>query len=265
MTPPRRVTASPTAATDAVDSPQVAIDDLMDRASTALVQTNYFEVDKLCTQAIRLARGSGDFERLSRICLPLQEARRQRRHEAVDSGFRHVLSHIPSHRETLLPGLYLVQPPLIGLDARNIRLSAEGSRVSVVVVCREPMTRTGLWPVVAVASGGLIDTLTMRVRVAPPPGVEPATDTPTRDHACEAPPAEWFLAANEALGDWAIASIEPETHPWHRVDCLLEALDALPDHEKLLQRLASASLAAAGTLPPLTPRRSSRHNDPFSF
>ena len=30
--------------------------------------------------------------------------------------------------------LYLVQPPLIGLDARNIRLSAEGARVPVVVV-----------------------------------------------------------------------------------------------------------------------------------
>ncbi|MEK6701416.1 MAG: hypothetical protein AABZ53_04075 [Planctomycetota bacterium] len=274
MTPPRRASTSPTTPTSAsakaesADSSLAtidAIDALMDRASQALVRTDYFEVEKLCTQAIRLARIAGDFDRLSRICLPLQESRRQRRHEAVDSEFRHLLDHIPSRREPLLPGLYLVQPPLIGLDARNIRLASEGARVPVVVVCREPMTRSGLWPVVAVASGGLIDTLTMRVRVPPPPGVEPAADSPTKDHATQPPPPEWFLAANEALGDWAIASIEPETHPWYRVDCLLEALDALPDHEKLQQRLGDACRAASGTLPPLTPRRSSRHNDPFSF
>ncbi len=265
MTPSHRLSISPSLNTDSLAETRDAVDELMDRGSAALLRTDYFECERFCVQAIRQARAAGDFDRLSCITLPLQECRRQRRHEAVDSGFRHILDCIPSHREILLPGLYLVQPPLIGLDARNIRLAAEGSRVPIVVVCREPMTRTGLWPIVAVGSGGLIDTLTMRVRIAPPLGVVAAPETPTHDRSSQPPLAAWFLAANEALGDWAIASVEPETHPWHRVDCLLEALDALPDHEKLMQRLADACHVAVGTLPPMTPHRPSRHNDPFSF
>ena len=240
------------------------LDRLMDQASQALVQTDYFAAEKLCVRALRQAHKAGDFERLARICLPLQEARRQRRMLALDAGLRVTLSALPNPKD-LLPGLYLVQPPLIGLDARHLRESLFAAGTPALVLAREPMTRAGLWPVVAVGSGGLTDTLTVRVRVAPPPGVTPRETGITRDHAEEPPPAEWFIAAGEALGDAAIAQIPADLHPAWRVDDLVRALDAHPDHEKLHQRLADACRAAAVSAPPTGTRRRTVHDHPFSF
>ena len=45
----------------------------------------------------------------------------------------------------------------------------------------------------------------------------------------------------------------------------LEALDALPDHEKLHQALAAACREAIHAPAPERPRRRGRHDDPFSF
>ncbi len=240
------------------------LDRLMDQASNALVQTEYFAAEKLCVRALRQAHKAGDFERLARICLPLQEARRQRRMLALDSGLRLTLSTNPDPK-SLLPGFYLVQPPLIGLDARNLRESLFAAGTPALVLAREPMTRAGLWPVVAVGSGGLTDTLTLRVRLAPPAGVTPRETGITRDHAEEPPSAEWFIAASEALGDAAIAQIPPDLHPAWRVDDLIRALDAHPDHEKLHQRLAEACRAAAAAPPPVGTRRRAIHDHPYSF
>ncbi len=48
------------------------IDGLMDRASEALVATDYFLAESLCLKALAKARKAGDFERLARLALPLQ-------------------------------------------------------------------------------------------------------------------------------------------------------------------------------------------------
>jgi hypothetical protein len=240
------------------------VDDLMERASKALLDADYFEVEKLCRKALATARKANDFERMARVVLPLQEARRQRRHEASDAGIRMVLTTMPA-KGSLLPGMYLVQPPMIGADARRIREDAEASRTPIVIVCREPMTRTGQWPVVAVGSGTLTSIRTLRAKIAPPAGVQPRDSGMTRDAMTEPPDGAWFLGANEALGDAAIAAVKPDEHPWWRVDDLAEALDALPDHEKLHQVLAAACRSAHGTPAPERPRRASRLDNPFSF
>lgn len=62
------------------------VDELMERASLKLVATEYLACERLCLEAVKLARAAGDFERLARIMLPLQEARRQRRQIAEDAG-----------------------------------------------------------------------------------------------------------------------------------------------------------------------------------
>src|SRR4051812_45178590 len=78
-----------------------AIDELMERASSALVTTNYFEAEKLALKALERACAAIDFERMARICMPLQEARRQKRHEAVDAGKTFIMRRLPERGETL--------------------------------------------------------------------------------------------------------------------------------------------------------------------
>jgi hypothetical protein len=51
---------------------------------------------------------------------------------------------------------------------------------------------------------------------------------------------DWFVASVQALGDFAIDSLDPTLPPSRKVDVLLERLDALPEHENLHQALASA-------------------------
>jgi hypothetical protein len=58
----------------------------MEEASEALARTDYFACEKLCLQALDLARDSNDYERYARILLPLQESRRLRRQAAADAG-----------------------------------------------------------------------------------------------------------------------------------------------------------------------------------
>ena len=48
-----------------------AIDELMERASTALANGDYFECASMCERALVQARRSDDFERMARVCLPL--------------------------------------------------------------------------------------------------------------------------------------------------------------------------------------------------
>lgn len=238
-----------------------SIDQLMDRASEALVRTEYFATEGLAVRALRRARQAVDFERMARICLPLQEARRQLRQFALDEGFRGVLTTLPL--EPPHPGVYLVQPPLVGIDARQIRELFWSARVPALVLCREPMTRDGKWPVVAVSGplglGGPTDLLTVRVKVAPPPGVVSLIDTekpgPTRDRMEGEVPVEWASRAAEELGEHALKQLDGDDPPAHRVDALLDYLDACPEHERLHQRLMDECRRAAAAPTPTRPRR----------
>jgi len=118
-----------------------------------------------------------------------------------------------------------------------------------MVLAREPLVRSGdhagRWPIVAVGErrpGSLIRSgpsplLTLRAYVEPPEGTAPDASTPTRDRSTRPIERAWFVAAQEALGDAAIASLPADEPAPVRVDLLLDMLEALPDHEKLLQRL----------------------------
>ena len=259
----------------------------MDRASAALVATEYHACERFALRALTKARAADDFERMSRIVLPLLEARRQIRHEAADAGHREVLSRFPADGP-LRAGLYLVQPPLIGLEARTLREHFASKKVAAMIVAREPMTRDGLWPIVAVGQlnafhapdgrprrTGPTDLLTVRVKVQPPAGVVSTIDQErpgiTRDRMDGPPSAEWFAWASEMIGDHAIAQLKPEDPPAHRVDDLLEYLDAVPEHEKLHQRLAeecrkaASEIATGAAEAAAKPRRRVVGEDPWSF
>ncbi len=235
------------------------IDSMMDRASRALVETDYFEAERLSERALRQARSARDFERMARICLPLQEARRQKRLIALDAGFGLLICKGADVPRALEPGVYLLQPPMIGAEARTLREHADRKKVPALVLCREPMTRDGRWPMVAV--GPRI----FRAKVATPEPLERVEDHVTKDRYSGLPPASWFEMASEALGDAGFAALPDVEHPDFRVDDLLDLLDAHPGHEKLHQWLAEACRVAVGSAPPTESRRLGFGENPFGF
>jgi len=225
------------------------LDELMSRASDALVRTEYFECERLCLRAMNRARAAADFERMARICMPLQESRRWIRQTALDAGFQAIVTAPARIELPLGPGCYLLAPPLVGIEAAAFRAHASGRRVAAFVLAREPTTRAGKWPIVGVGGGDPLPVV-VRLQTVPPPA--------------DLPDVGWFSTVQEALGDAAIQRVRPEWPADHRVDDFLEFLEAVPDHEKLLQALEAASREActAGVNP--LPRRRGK-DDPLSF
>jgi hypothetical protein len=192
---------------------------IMEKAESALRTRRWFVAEAHAAEALRQARAANRFGEIGRILLPLQEARRQRAAEAAERGKVRVLAEAPAEGAALPPGLVLVEPPLVGADARRLRLAAIEQQVPLLVVCREPITAAKTCPIVAI--GGT----TIRARIEPP-------------RRLEAPTKAWFLAALEQLGDAAIASIDPGQDLLRRIDQLIACLESHPDHERLHQALA---------------------------
>lgn len=224
--------------------------ELMEEASQALGRTAYFDAEALCLKAMSRARATSDFDAMARIALPLQEARRQRRHEAIDTGRVSVLRELPLSEKGVEPGCFLLEPPLVGIDARGVRDLLTRRKVPALVLTREPATGKGLWPIVGVGVGSF-QPVVVRVQVKPSPG-----GTPT---------SEWMLAAQELLGDAALLKVLPEWPADHRVDDVWEYLEAVPDHEKLSQAFARACREASAMPERSPPRRRAPFDDPFSF
>ena len=67
--------------------------------------------------------------------------------------------------------------------------------------------------------------------------IDPPTDP-------DQPDLDWILDAIEALGDWAIQTMDPERPPERYLDELLSRIDAIPEHEGLHQCLEAACRTA---------------------
>jgi len=203
------------------------IDDVMAKATEALARTDYFEAERLCEQSLAIARQEADFERMARIVLPLQEARRLRFQAAIDVGKIRIVDKTVTDEVKVEAGCYLVQPPQVGADARRLRMAALQQKKAVAVLCREPLTMLKQLPIVAIGTGA-----TIRTRIEPP-------KNPVK------PDLAWFVAAFEQLGDAALESLDSSLPGPRKIDALLDRLNALPEHEKLHQALADACRAAA--------------------
>lgn len=201
---------------------QKKIDELLEKNREALRHNACFEAERVALKALVMARQDHDFARMAACVPPLLEARRLRMQHAVDAGVVTVIEGPITDDMKVKPGCYIVQPPQVGSDARRLRTAALNSEVPVAVVCREPLTRQKLAPIVAISPGS-----TLRVRIDPP-----ARDNP--------PSMAWFVGALEALGDWAIESLDATLPIIRRIDSLIEFLDALPEHENLHFALEAA-------------------------
>lgn len=208
---------------------QKRMEDLLAKAQDALRRSAWFEAERLSMKTLAMARQEQDFERMSQVVPPLWEARRQRSQLAMQ-GSRVTVIDAPINDESKIkPGCYLFQPPQVGLDARRLRLAALHQEVPVAVVCREPLTRTKLTPVVAISPN-----TTLRVKVQPP-------------GRPKSPSMSWFAGALKALGDWAIESLDTTLPVIRQIDALLDFLDALPEHENLHLALEAACREAHDT------------------
>lgn len=251
------------------DAANTKVEALMEKASRALGERRYFESEAYCVEAMDLAHQVGNYGLMARICLPLQECRRQKRDMAADARRVFVIDDQLPKPGKLQPGCYLVRPPRVGLDGRLLREMADRREVPVIVVVREPTTRTGLWPLVSLGP------VTVRVRVEPPQRTAPparrAGGGPRKKAPAPQvvpgqvedilPTVEWFLSAGEQLGDAAIATVDAGKPADVRADELLLRLGAQPDHEKLHQALADACLQASREEPSARRARAEAEDD----
>lgn len=221
----------------------------MEDASQTLSAGRYLAAAALCRDALLAARRRNDFERMGRICLPMLEANRYIRQDALDTGVVRVVRSSADIPEMPDASCYLFAPGFIGADALRFRQAANDAGIGVFVLTREPTTAKGQWPIVSVAER------VVRIRID-----SPKNDTPT---------VNWFALAAEQLGDRAIADAmaagnEDEPRAWV-VDDFLDRLDACPEHEKFIKALADACRAAIGEPPPRGKRRRGLIDDPYSF
>lgn len=237
------------------------IDSRMERASSALASMDFFQAERIAASCLQLAHNAGDYERMARICMPLEEARRQKTLVAIDAANTVVRSKLPRGRSTLEPGCCLIQPPLVGADVSTLRLKADRRGIPVLFVAREPLTQAGKWPVVAVSQAPL----TIRAYIDPPEPLERINDSPTRDRGDSVPTVSWFLKAIDALTDAAIGTLKPDEPPAWLVADLVERLDAFPQSDILHQRLAAACLEAMREPEPEGTRRRPLIEDDGAF
>lgn len=248
--PSRRITPCHPTGAPALSTQQTnPIDAVMEQASEALNTGRYLDAALRCRSALTLARDEHDFERMHRICMPMLEAQRYLRQDALDSGVIHTIAKPSDIPETPGAECYLFAPSFVGADALRFRKAANDAGFAPFVLTREPTTSKNQWPIVGVAQR------VVRVRLDPP-----ENDTPN---------PKWFSNAGERLGDQgirdALDAAKPDDPPAWVVDDFLDRLDACPEHEKFIMALAQACADAIGQPRPTTKRRRGIVDDPYSF
>ncbi len=236
------------------------LDMQMQRACDALVQQVFHEAERLAASGLDQAHRLRDYDRMGRIALVLQEARRQRVQRAADAGVVCTVNCSSELGSVDSEGACVIQPPLVGLDAAVVRQTALRRGRALIVLVREPMTKAGLWPVVAAT-----ESVVVRVMVEPPAGEMVSSEQAAHEPVTELISMNWVMESVRALGDKAIDSIDASMPGAWRVDDLMEALLAVPEHDQLHQVLAAACKDAQHEPEPAQPRRTTKLGNPFSF
>lgn len=200
----------------------------LEAVEAAAQASRWFEAERLAVQALDNAIAAEAYDQAAAVCLPLQEARRQRAIQAIDAADEEVtvLDTLEPEIEAVDAGVYLLVPYAVGADARRLRLAGLQFEVPVLAVCREPNTELGTVPIVAIGA------TTIRAYIDPP-------SDPT------APTLAWVLEAQVMLGNAALEQLAPDLEHAQRIESIRAALESVPDHEGLHQALAKALRDAA--------------------
>lgn len=199
-------------------------------AIDAMEKNDFFEAESMAMKLLEDARGVFDYDAMVAAIPVLKSAREARAKAALEIDAPiHRLEAPIEEGQSFEGGCWLIDPPRVAADGRTIRTIAFEEKVPVIVLCREPMTRLGLRPIVSIGR------TTVRTKI------EPAADS-------ENPDLDWFLGSIDMLGDHAIATIDTGTDIVKQIDGLLDRLSAIPEHPGLHDALEEACLIAANAL-----------------
>jgi len=198
----------------------------------ALANKDWMAADSAAFDGVSLAYAMNEYGLMPALLEMLKEARGRRFRQAVEMDTLVVIDDIQTRDEILeiyeeqdlTPGTYLIQPPLVGADGRNMRDHYFALGVPSLFIVREPTTRDGLWPIV------MIGPITVRTRVEPPEN--------------EQVTIEWIENAAYELGDAAIETVDPGALATVRVDQLLDRLGTVVLHDRLIDLLAETCVEA---------------------
>lgn len=237
----------------------------MELASDALARMDYLTCEVKCLQALVLARREQDWDSYSRILLPLQESRRQRRMIAAEAIIRLGSTDLPADPESWLialpEGCIVVTHPHTLEDAKLLRDTAWRRRLYVEVLYADNPASDPIWKLTTfdgpsatcykpAPPAAWIDRWLSHSASAPgsspAPGSSESADSAGPRLQLSTSPADWFLDAAEALGDATLelAQAHPYASPAEKVDALRRCLDSVTDHEIIHQELASAARTA---------------------
>ena len=209
-----------------------AIQDLIDCGGNAIKRSAWFEAELVLDRSLAMSHGRHDHTGMAEIIALLATVRAGICKEALASRTAiRIIDDAVTDTMKVERGRYLIQPPLVGADARRLRLLATAQEVPVVVLCREPRTQLGLTPIVAIGPLGAI-----RCRIK----------SPERE---DKPTAGWFRDALLQLGNAAVERIDPAQNLPRRLDAVLGLLDTVPEdaglHLLAIEICEEAARAAA--------------------
>lgn len=216
------------------------LDQVMEQASQALAEMSYLRCERLCEQAMTMAVDAGRWTYASRILLPLQESRRQRRMIAADGVIR--LGTADVDRASLSQWVWswieqhqagcLAVDVSDGLNLETIRKQIRDAGFYVELLGIEARGQDR-W---TICVGHGPDSI--RCEVGAPQASMMDQDVADCDEHMQA--AGWFLEALELLGDAAYASMKTRVDALQRVAALQRAVTMVGDHELLHQHLGAA-------------------------
>tara|TARA_B100000959_G_scaffold178936_1_gene187146 strand:+ start:30 stop:632 length:603 start_codon:yes stop_codon:yes gene_type:complete len=173
-------------------------------------QDPWFSIEKAAVEKIAVARPEMQWEALALALQDLCAARRACAN-AAHNGKKVQVVESMEHAETFRSGgRFLVRPPLVGKDASLIEHALKSRGHSAIVLCREPITKLGLCPIVSLGSG-----VTIRTQVEEP-------EIP------EKPTCGWFDGVVQEFGEYVISRIDDSTTYQRQLDYLLAHLSAIP-------------------------------------
>lgn len=210
-------------------------------AQGLLARGRVFEGEAHARRSIEHALLSRDFACVAGLARILRAAREEIRSRALGAEQTRICESLDDLADEGAPGCVLIQPPLIGAQGRAYRDLAWARGVAVMVICREPRTSAGLWPLVAVGRSSY------RVRVEPPAGAREKAGTLRGDVMDVMPTSAWFVEAAAHLGRAIIARVARVEHAAWRTEDLVDAVLAHPEDGSIHDALEDAALDAART------------------
>ena len=168
-----------------------------------------YKNEKVAIAAIDQARSSQNWQALADALHALSDARQEQSKRAKNGKRVQIIESLDEANAIKEAGRFLVRPPLVGRDASLMHHALKEKKIPSLFVCREPTTKLGLCPIVALGSGVIV-----RVQIDELEN----SDRPT---------CAWFDHALNELGAHVVEESEKQSEDERQLDYLLAHLPAV--------------------------------------